>query len=256
MITHLKEATLALNWAKDEIKNFDAAAADFLQSNSNELVAHPTGVGGSFLIVAKQIHAPSDDMRRAAYRIVSDLRNALDQATHQASIKLGTNKPEKTNFPIGDTEIYVVRQLAATAGPWCGIPIQLHPKLLSFKPHFENGRGDLILRVLGQLANSNKHKIPLRTMTNLASVQINTAIGVDFWFGKTGRIISDDEIEILNIIPTSYNYKVEIDVKFRIIISENELIVDRSAGEIFKEMASRVELIISELDAEVSSLIV
>ena len=56
-------------------------------------------------------------LRRWRYRATGDLRNALDQGVYAACKSLNVINPKRANFPIGDSEKELLRQLTSEKGP-------------------------------------------------------------------------------------------------------------------------------------------
>lgn len=91
-----------LRWDRDEIENFCAAAQAFVDAYKPELYSeldHSAGEAAHGYLVREE---PPNDLRRLGYYVVTNLRNALDQAMHAASLRLETTRPKKTNFPVAE----------------------------------------------------------------------------------------------------------------------------------------------------------
>lgn len=254
-----EDALRTVSWAKDQIAEFKKAVTAYLASDPTELRSIPTGNGANFTVILKQTKSISDDMRRSAYRIVSDLRNALDQATFAACGEVGTKFPHKCNFPVGENLTDLKKRLSNPKGSYRGIPAELHPKICSFKPYWgaendSDGEGDTILRTLTDLANPNKHRVPMRTGIDTAGLGILTAQGVGISYSSLNRTISNTEVKILDVTVHRPDYRLEINVGIRIILSNAPTVAHLEAVSIFDSMAERVEEIIAGLQSEVLRL--
>lgn len=162
MASRLDDARTTLRWAMDEVEDFKRETAAFLAARPYRL-AHRWTVPRLVLVLSVEDFQPLPEaVRKHASRAITELRHALDQAAHAASVALGTAHPRKTMFPSGDTPEAVAAMLAT--GQSSGIPPALHPVFESFRVHWpgDNLPGNLILRGLIALANPTKHQAPLR----------------------------------------------------------------------------------------------
>lgn len=109
-------------WACDEIEKFKASAQAFVDTYHPELFSELDVLRSGELIHGYKFEEKlPDELRRLGYYVVTNLRNALDQAMHAASVQVGTAKPNKTNFPVGDDAKSLASQLARSPS-YKGIP--------------------------------------------------------------------------------------------------------------------------------------
>lgn len=147
---------------------------------------------------------PGKAIRKPAYRLTTDLRNALDQAMHAASVTVGTCYPKQTNFPSGDNLKDFESNLTSVKSRFRGIPAIFHDKLkrlqiFPFDP--KSGKGNRLLFGLFTLANDNKHRIPLKAAIDYSRFGVNEMIDCEFHIEtqEEGNLI------ILRTIPTGKN---------------------------------------------------
>jgi len=239
-------------WAVEEIDSFEAAEKAFFDTNPSKEWEHLDYAKCQIVHGIRFTEKPSDELERGAYRIVGDLRNALDQAMYAASKVFETKNLKKSNFPFGESAKDFQNALTAKNGNYRGIPIELHPILTSFQPFWTNEGspdGNDILRGLTAIANSNKHRVPL-----------DIKIGHDLYIGNSKNVISSGKalvqkgkIELYRTIP-DLPYEIEIILKPVIALARIEKLAGKAALATFREMHTIVDGIILGLEEEVLQL--
>ena len=234
-------------WAGEEVNKFKDAAKAFVDS------CKPKGFKQLDLATGEMIQgcvleerAP-DELLKIAYHIINDLRNALDQAVHAASLTLGTRYPDKTNFPVVEDASGLLRRLQTS--PVCkGVPPELYPVIMSFQPYWqerEGDDGDTIIRALMEAANPNKHRIPIRVGLDISTIAIRTMVGVTLQVRK----ITEHKVEIFRVRPGEVP-NVDMDIQATVTFDEGRWLKGKMASVVFKLMHDRAGHIIDRLEAE------
>lgn len=189
-------------WAREEICTLKIAVHKFIKENPGTEFTELNDLTGVTTYGRKIPQQVTDDIARAAYRAVNELRNALDQAVFAASCILTDGDVKKAAFPFADTRKQVANSLAGgKAVNYREIPRKLHPKLISYKPWFadDNGNdGNDILRSLGVIANPNKHILPI-TVELAPSHKVFGFQGNIIWLGNENR--GNGEVELFKYFP-------------------------------------------------------
>jgi hypothetical protein len=240
-------------WAREEIDAFEEAEKTFFYENpgtKTEDIDYRTGETVHKLVYVIE---PPDSVRRGAYRIVNDLRNALDQGMYGAAKALNAPRLKYVAFPFGESRDDFRKQIARTdrRAPYQDIPAKLHPILKSFQPYYANDGsddGDDALRSLARVANPNKHIVPLA---------IGCFIGARF-YGGAGFITSigprqkwaDNEVELYRTI-TGKHHQIDYRPVPYIALKEADRL---EALATFRQLLSIVEGIVLGLEAETERL--
>ena len=153
---------------------------------------------------AVDIKMPNEEMQELAYRIIVNLRGALDHATTSASSAIVGRQASKANFPFRDSETDLLNQLRSEKGPYKDIPEELHHCLSSLRP-FKNDRGscggNLWLFHLNKVANISKHQFLLETEVADLAPGIGIAGNVEI-ISDVHRL-SENEFHIMRVVPIS-----------------------------------------------------
>jgi len=242
-----------LRWGRDEIEKFCASAQAFIDAYQPELYSEldpATGEIASGYLVREE---PPNELRRLGYYVVTNLRNALDQAMHAASLRLGTKHPKKTNFPVAESPDALERQLERSP-TYKGIPAELHPAIKCFHPYWEapeHPDGDTILRALLEVANPNKHRRPVKVWLGPHGVGIRTMTGVKSFQVKR---VDENKVELFRTV-VGQPFQFDADIEITIAFEDFRWIAGKSAGVVFNLMADRVESIISALRDETDRIL-
>lgn len=242
-------------WAESEIGNFESLRDTFLRENPTKIVQTICTKTCANIIYPADIVMPPevyDGLERLAYRIVGDLRNALDQACHAASVAIGSSNDNKTNFPMATNELDLDKRLSGPKGSFGGIPIELHGKLKDFRPfwNYRDGReGNVKLRTIGKIANPNKHKVPLSVLFSLDAFGIETLFDISLEVNPIHRISKPDRPEI-RWLPTGFRPELKINFYTIIRISDDGVFSKHEAASAFREMLSETKAVIAALSEE------
>lgn len=243
-----------LGWGREEIEKFCAAAQAFIDTQiPPELYSELDSAKGEVAHGYTFREQPPDDIRRLGRYVISNLRDALDQAMHAASMRIGTKHPKKTNFPVAETALELERRLP-TASTYKGIPVELYPVIRSFHPYWEtpdNPDGDTILRSLLEVANPNKHWSPVRVAILPHGVGIRTMIGVRSFQIKR---VDENKVELFRT-PAGVPFKFDADIEVTVAFDGGRWVEGRAAGVVFNLMADKVEAIIHALRDETDAIL-
>jgi hypothetical protein len=243
-------------WAGEEIDHFETVEKAFFDEDpgsKTENLNYATGEVIHKLVFTTPL---PDNLRRSAYRIVNDLRNALDQAMYSASKELGGLRLKYVAFPFGEDGRDFRKQIARTdrRAPYQDIPSKLHPLLKSFRPYHsvDGGEdGNDVLRSLARIANPNKHIVPLGICTS-ASARFYGARGVLISIGN--RQSAENEIELYRSVfgkPLEIDYRPEPHIG----LENAGPLTGQPALATFREMLTIVNGIVFGLEAEVARLL-
>lgn len=245
-------------WANSEIQNFGTAQAAFGANKPYEIITEhheSSGVITGVSFKAKLVTNISEELELAAYRVVTDLRNVLDQAVFAASTVIGTLKPKYANFPFALKELDFKRRLASAEGPYRGIPVNLHPKLTSFRPFMvqdDGSEGNKVLCFINDMANPNKHQITLETRVLPSGIRIKNHR--DMNLSLDVEQISDTEFNVLRGYITGPNPQIDFDVEANLFIKQAGPFANKPAFAIFEELHALVEGILTEIEDETLKL--
>jgi len=243
---------LLLAGAKVSLALFEAQAAIFAQTCRHTLVQRPNQKTGGTTVVLCLQDKLSDSARIAAYRIVTDIRSALDQATGDAAIELGRANSKGVYFPMGrdpsDFEGQVRRHCRG-----------VHAELISFierlKPYYG---GNSELWALGRMAGPNKHQRILAVGFQSENITIHgypwalatlkgPATLTQHWDGK------NNELEVMQIGPGGH-LNAHIRPSLEVTIGEAEVFKGKPAAATFHQLIGIVEGIVLGLEAETARI--
>lgn len=237
-------------WADDEIANFESGVAAVAGKRRYKIPAYPSGLklrGGPVTIhLSEELPEP---IERAAYRIVGDLRNLLDQSMHTAALLFGTQHPKKTNFPMGQNETWLDKQLSGSGGDkFKGVPVELHQTIRSYKPFRTDkngGQGNRLLMLLNDLANSNKHRTPLKVSPRPKGIGFGTVLGV-----ATVNIVekADGEFEVMNYFAMPGAGDFNFSVRTGVYIKDAGPFAELDAVTLFKKLRNVTQDIITDVE--------
>lgn len=250
---HFSHPQKTCRWAEKEVAKFERIERLFFEENPPEEWTYFEVISGQQVHGVEFKSRPPESLEQAAYRVVGDLRNALDQAVYAGARALGVEKPKWTNFPIAETEMEFGRRLTAPKGQYRDIPAQLHDKLISFEPFWpdsEQGKGNRLLRALAEMSNPNKHHLPLgiecQTGMRFYGGRGLLAFGTKWdWKGRTELYRTNPRIP----------HEINMQLEPRIAFGEIAGMAGKPVTRTFREMLPMVQTIIVELEAETRNLI-
>ncbi len=130
-----------------------------------ESVADNTMVEGVTVLRHSLLGGPSVALRKKAYDILSDSRNALDQAVFAASAMFtaGTRMGTATYFPLADDSADYETLFVGRKARCRDVPPEVQDVIRPLKPWWSGPgeTGNDILRTLGKLSGPNKHQVIL-----------------------------------------------------------------------------------------------
>jgi hypothetical protein len=239
-------------WAYEEICNFERAEEAFFDKNAYDIVPILDGPPVMTPILIYRLRTKkraSDEIERSAYRVVGDLRNALDQAVSSAVEATGASRGKYTNFPFAVTEVDFNRRLASLKGAFRDIPADLHPLLHSFEPFVlkENGsHGNELLCFLNEIANPNKHQLTLEVGINLGTFTIwtETQMRIELLL----RRISDTEFDLFRGVPEGPDPQVHFGATPAFFIKHGSAHAKKGAANVLSELHKLTESIVLKIE--------
>lgn len=121
---------------------------------------------------------PTTRLRKRAYDVVSDTRNALDQAVYAANRAFGGKAGARNiYYPFADDPTSFEALFAAKGGRCRDVHPELVPHLRAMTPWWSaRGSGDNVLRTLGKLAGPNKHQVIIDFNANMAGAEDSSQV--------------------------------------------------------------------------------
>lgn len=148
--------------AYKHLVEFDNLSISFFAAKPYACVAEIDAEAGYLVHKIRVTAEPPNAMCYAAYAVVNDLRNALDQALSASCEALNGRECRNVYFPFGENPRDLAGMLASDR--YSDIPDTLKPYLTSLQPYPTSDAyegGDDLLRAFAKIANPNKHQIPL-----------------------------------------------------------------------------------------------
>lgn len=251
---HFSHPLKTWRWAQKQINQFEVAERAFFKENPGKEFSYLEFMTTQWVHGIEFPVRPTDELEEMAYRATGDLRNALDQSVFAACKSLNVSNPKHANFPVGDSEKSLQRQLTSVKGPYRDIPVALHRVLLghkAFYPDTEQGEGNRLLRGLADMANPNKHHLPL-------GIEVQT--GMHF-YGASGGVIGfgtrwdwKGRTELYRTIP-GVPYTIDMELHPRIAFGQVAGMAGEPVTRTLREMLSMTEGIILGLKAETKRLV-
>lgn len=215
----LIEARLALKWGHEAVGAFIKAQHAYFEHDDLSIQTHePTGNPNEYNLYLVGPPPFPAELRKSAYDAINNLRNALDHAVTEASMKIGTGKPKKCAFPSGDDRQHFIKNLTDKNGKSAGIPSSLHPLLEGLEPWWpdSSGSGNSSLRNLVFLANPNKHEMPLTPLSISSGVSINSMQGISSFRDHVDRMPENGKIHFATLTADPNYRGAHISIKPRI----------------------------------------
>ncbi|HEY4470809.1 MAG TPA: hypothetical protein VGN21_06525, partial [Stellaceae bacterium] len=140
---------LLIDGAKATTDEFESGCAAFIQNCTYDVIRYIEPRSRDKVVKVRLHHRVPPALRVSAYRILNDLRNALDQAVCDAAITLGRADAKGVYFPSGKTADDLGREIARKCR---GVDPELVAFIAALQPHCG---GDDLLYALCKLAGSN-----------------------------------------------------------------------------------------------------
>lgn len=237
-------------WAREEVRILKVAIHRFIKENLGTEFEEFNYLTNVTTYGCKIPEQATDEIARAAYRTVNELRNALDQAVFAASCILTDSDVKKAAFPFADTRKEVTGSLTSgKAVNYKEIPRKLHSKLISFNPWFaddEGHNGNDILRSLGVIANPNKHILPI-TVELAPSHKVFGFQGNIIWLGNHNR--GNGEIELFKYLP-GIPFKRQTQFDIEIVFTDAARLTGKPILSALNELVAMTDRIVLEIEAE------
>lgn len=238
---------LLVDGAKVDIAQFETACKMFISSCGYDIHHHTDPNTREKVIKLRLRKRLQPALRVQAYRIVNDLRNALDQAACDAALASGVTDVSNIYFPFGKSATDVDNRIATKC---VGMHADLHTFLRTFQPYLA---GDRLLYELSRLANPNKHQRILRMSTSDSgtvwhsnerlSVKSPFAIGINKWNELR------NEIEWARV-GVGGHIQGDFSVPFKVVLGEGVAPFADPAPTVLGTLAGKVERIVVGLEGK------
>ncbi len=251
--------------SKIESNKIELLCEEFAGNKSYKTIFRETDpLTGERVQKLKFICEPPEDISIGSYRVLCDLRHALDKATHAASVMIGTLHSKKTNFPIRDSKAnFEGAWNAGTKSPYRGIPDDLRPYIEELQPYPTGSnslKGNDTLHLFCCAANAEKHQISATPAITLSEVGINAPYGpvnmtcIRFMSSKEWRANSNGEFELFR---TAFPVKdrFQIYVPTFVAFDLGSAVAGMDIPSTLRDFASIVEGIVLGLKTETDRII-
>lgn len=239
---------------KKEIDKFERAERAFFQKNPGKEWTYLEFATGQMVHGIEFTARPTETMEKAAHFAVIGLRNTLDQGVYAATRALGSTSPKYTGFPVAETKKELERRILAPKGQYRDIPAKLHAKLVgiwAFRTENEKPDGNPLLRALTEMANPNKHHLPL-------GIECQTGMRL---YGMRGGIISvgtrwnwEGRTELYRTVP-GVPFEFDMQLEPRIAFGKVAGMAGKPVTSTLREMHAMVAEIIIQLEGEAKRLL-
>lgn len=211
-----------LEEAREGLSVLLSSLSDFFSASAPALVYDFEAKTGNKLLKVRYPSLPKN-LRRKAYRVVTDARHALDQAVFAATICLdGKARGSKTYFPHASSPaqfetLFFGRESCAHVSP------RLIPTLRSFEPWPRDPGhvgGNDILKYFLKVSGKNKHEVALTPVPDLQVDWVQNAIltkSIEFSI-PPNHVIGTNDFLIAILKPDgtvqfdgSFSYRIGID---------------------------------------------
>lgn len=157
---------LLVDGAKTNLIDFESGCNSFIQDCTYDTIRYIEPKSGDKVVKFRFHHRMPPKLRLSAYRILNDLRHALDQAVCDGAISLGRPNAKGVYFPFGKEPKNFDDEVTNKCK-------NVHPDLIAlirgFKPHYG---GDDLLYALSSIAGPNKHQRVISMSLNHSGLQI------------------------------------------------------------------------------------
>ena len=195
--------------------------------------------------------------RVQASRIIKDLRDALDQATFQASKRLNPAGKNSTYFPFCRDPDDFKTLFDPKKGRSRDIPERLRPFLLGLEPYptlaGRTGGNDL-LRALGYVAGPNKHQTTLRVAPDLPGFMIQELMNRGLGAMESGFMKHGSDLEIVRA-SIGANIVWKFTVSFYLAFEAPSQLANGPAAAVLGDLARIVQRVVLGIEAETNRLL-
>lgn len=238
--------------AREDLEAFNVLCDAFASACDYEVVRHRDNHSGEEVVSLRYSKRPTPNLRAKATSILSNTRNALDQAVCDAAIATGRKDAKGVYFPVGQN----ADDLDDAIKHRCK---NVHPDIIDFiracKPYYG---GNDIIRYACQIITGAKH----RRILGLSLGGKLTHIGGDknlliippvkFWVNKWSRL--KNELEYVRIGPGGY-FNMDIRHPVKIVLGEGHPPFEGPASAALGDVICETERIVLGLKAETARII-
>lgn len=246
-----------LDWACEDIVDFDAAVETFLDLKPYEVIGEFDAKAGHNVIKVRFATVPAS-LRKLASHAVWDLKHALDHAMW-AAITLVRGRPAgDVHFLWSSHPNDLKSRLAATSkrNPDGKYPPELWDFIQGLEPYpsgdgYSGGSDELI--AFSKMANSTKHAValvaaPRARVTHMETQSPIVRAYLDHWDS------SKQELTIGHV-PVSAKVNMKLQFATNVTFGDVELFQDHPAGLVMEQIARAISDIIDALECEVCAIL-
>lgn len=246
---------LLLQGADESISELETGCAAFLATNQYDPVRTFDPNSGDELVKYRFRNRIPGRLRLLAYRIVNDLRHALDQALCDAAIALGRPHGKRLYFPFGRDADNLELRIASDCK---GVDGRLLDFIRALKPH-----EDKLLHALSVIAGPNKHQRTLRIALDAKGLILDGSLPLSM-AGPLQIVAGADakwndlrnELLVLRIKPGgSVAAHDAIKPALQIAIGEGKEPLGGPAAAVLRQLMHRVESVVLGLETETGRLL-
>ena len=196
-------------------------------------------------------------LRFSATKIITDLRNALDQVVCDAASAMGMIKIDSIYFPFAKDVQQINGRIKQACG---GVPIEIIDLVKTFQPY--NG-GDSLLWGCSKLANKGKHQralnlVPLAEnwIINNSDGMLNVTLNPGDILGINKMTYLRNELEFARISPGGH-FDMNFGITIGIFIgeAEPEALGGKPILAVLNAFSSKVESIVLAIEAETNRIL-
>jgi hypothetical protein len=244
---------LLLDGAKESIHEFEVACGAFIQSEPYRIVEEIDPQTGGKLVKLRFEGGFPSKMRLAAYHVVNDLRNALDQALCDGAQTLGLADVSHVHFPMGKDRDDFDREIRRRTK---GIDGALIAYVTQLDVH---AGGNSELWALGRMAGPNKHRRVLAISRGASGMSIlsdarGMAIRGSVTFGREWNS-ARNELTIMRLGAGAAVTNMQLAISPEVVLGAVEVFGDQPATGAFYKLAGMVEGIILGIEAETARIL-
>lgn len=237
--------------AREHLTAFESLCDSFVRSCDYEVVRTRDNKTSEEVISLRFSKRPTPRLRAKATSILSDIRNALDQAVCDAAVALGRKNAKNVYFPLGQNAADLEDAIKGRCR-------NVHPEILDFiracKPYYG---GNDIVRTACQII-TDKHSRILRLSlggkyTHLVSNEnLFIRSPCKFWINKWNRL--KNELEYARVGPGGH-FQMDINHPIKVVLGEGHAPFDGPASAALRDIISETERIILGLEAETARIL-
>ena len=245
---------LLIEGAKTSLVNFESCCNAFIQNCTYDTIRYKDPKSGDKVVKLRFHHRMPPKLRLSAYRILNDLRHALDQAVCDGAISLGRANAKDVYFPIGRTSQDFDREISKKCK-------NVHPNLIAFiKTCRPYEGGDDLLYALSRLAGPNKHQRIVGMSINHTGLQLELTSNAFIPHADLRPLRPNqwnelrNELEFMRTGPGAQGHIDPVPV-LQIVLGDGAPPLSEPAFTSLNTLASKVETIVLGFEAETARIL-